>query len=120
MHKILIVDDEISIRECFKLALLRRGLDVITAQDGSEGLIEYQEHKPQVVITDLQMNPRTGFWLIKQLEEFHLTVNVIVVSGCFYDERCHALNESSIVKCMLSKPVDLDLLYNTIAEFLSS
>ena len=52
---ILVVEDELSMRELMKTCLEFEGFDVITAADGLEGLRRYEENKDQVqvVVTDL-------------------------------------------------------------------
>lgn len=53
--KILIVDDESDIREALGRKLRREGFDVILASDGSEGLREFYEERPDLVILDIVM-----------------------------------------------------------------
>ncbi|HEY4177019.1 MAG TPA: sigma-54 dependent transcriptional regulator [Kofleriaceae bacterium] len=55
MGKILVVDDEQSMREFLSIALRRAGHDVRTAQSGTEGVEAARTHGVDVVITDLRM-----------------------------------------------------------------
>lgn len=58
--KILVIDDEASIRRAIELKLKNRGYHVITAENGKEGLHIIKEHKPHVVITDIMMPELDG------------------------------------------------------------
>ena len=58
--KILIVDDEVSIRRVIELKLRNSGYDVITAKNGEEGLRMIYSEKPDAVITDINMPGMDG------------------------------------------------------------
>lgn len=65
---ILVVDDEPHIRHVVSLKLSNAGFEVITAEDGQEGLQLAQESAPDLVITDYQMPFLTGLELCEQLK----------------------------------------------------
>jgi two-component system, OmpR family, alkaline phosphatase synthesis response regulator PhoP len=56
MSKILIVDDDMDIRESVKTILLAKNYEVITAVNGTEGLKAAKENKPDVIILDVMMD----------------------------------------------------------------
>ncbi|THF77120.1 response regulator transcription factor [Cohnella fermenti] len=87
MHSILIVDDEIEIREGLAARLSRENLGLTalyTAADGDEGLAIVEREKPDLVITDIRMNRMSGLELIRQAREKGLLIRTIVISG--YDD----------------------------------
>lgn len=53
--KILIVDDEADIRDALARKLRREGFDVIVSGDGAEGLREFYEERPDLVVLDIVM-----------------------------------------------------------------
>ena len=55
--RILVVDDEPSIREILAIQLSRMGYDVTIAADGEEGLEAYKKEKPDLILLDM-MKPR--------------------------------------------------------------
>lgn len=57
---ILVVDDEAHIRHVVSLKLRNAGFEVLTAEDGEEGLALALERRPDLVITDFQMPYMTG------------------------------------------------------------
>ena len=61
MAEILIVDDERTIREGMKMALMSEGFAVRTARDGDDALKKIREHKPDLVLLDVMMPRMNGF-----------------------------------------------------------
>lgn len=70
---IMVVDDESHIVHVVSLKLTKAGYDVITAEDGEEGLEMALRHLPDLVITDYQMPFMTGLELCQQLKANELT-----------------------------------------------
>ncbi|MCX5661751.1 MAG: response regulator [Planctomycetota bacterium] len=70
---ILVVDDEAHILHVVSLKLRNAGYEVITAEDGEEGLDSALENLPDLVITDFQMPFLTGLELCMKLKENPLT-----------------------------------------------
>ena len=68
-HKILIVDDDPDITDALSMILESKGYEVITAQDGLEGLANLKAEKPDVMILDLLMPKMDGFAVCKELQD---------------------------------------------------
>jgi CheY-like chemotaxis protein len=62
---VLIIDDDAYILKVIALKLKNNGYSVVTASDGREGLELIESHKPEVVITDLNMPRMDGETLCK-------------------------------------------------------
>ncbi len=84
--RVLVVDDEISIREVTSAMLADLGYEVLTAVDGQDALEILSRFTPDVVITDLQMPRLSGFELVEIMRERFPTIPVIAVSGEFSDD----------------------------------
>jgi len=69
MPKILVVDDDCDIFEALSMILEGQGYQVITAQDGIEGLACLKAEKPDLMILDLLMPKMDGFAVLKELRE---------------------------------------------------
>ncbi|MBI4829845.1 MAG: sigma-54-dependent Fis family transcriptional regulator [Nitrospinae bacterium] len=67
--KILVVDDEESMRIALSEALSRSGHAVITAADGLEGARRFEEEAPGLVIADVRMPRLSGLELLKRVRE---------------------------------------------------
>lgn len=67
MYKILIVEDEKNIREIVKKYLEASGYTVVIAEDGLEGLYQFNEKSIDLAILDLMMPKMDGFELLKEI-----------------------------------------------------
>ncbi|QJD87130.1 response regulator transcription factor [Cohnella herbarum] len=87
MYRVLLVDDEIEIRSGLKLKIDWAGhrFEVSgEAQDGREALALLEQHRYDLVLTDIRMPIMSGLELLKQCAENYPRVKVIVLSG--YDD----------------------------------
>ncbi|KKN81263.1 hypothetical protein LCGC14_0321000 [marine sediment metagenome] len=84
-YKILVVDDEAHILHVVSLKLCKAGLDVITAQDGEEGLETFLAEHPDLIITDFQMPRMTGVEFCKEVrrqeQAHHVPVILLTARG---------------------------------------
>jgi DNA-binding NtrC family response regulator len=79
--KILIIDDDSSLRRVLEYNLQQEGYDVVTAADGASGLLLFDEQSPALVITDLKMPGMTGFQLLSAVKERAPATVVIVLTA---------------------------------------
>ncbi|RED58756.1 response regulator transcription factor [Cohnella phaseoli] len=68
MTKILVVDDESSIREAVAYALRREGYEVETAADGQEALDKVETFRPAVIVLDVMMPRVNGYDVCRKLD----------------------------------------------------
>lgn len=105
MTKILIVDDDPSIRFVERLILEHEGYEVIEAAQGQAALDMLRgEPLPDLVVTDLMMPVLTGMELIKRLRAEHRTASlpIVVVSG--NPEHARTFKASGLVSAVINKP----------------
>ena len=79
--RILIIDDEMVIREGVGRALSKRGFEISKAEDGNRGLELLKEQDFQIVLTDLMMPGIDGFAVMEWIKENQPHVEVIVITG---------------------------------------
>ena len=60
MTKILVVEDEQSLREPLVYQLVKEGYEVIEAADGDEAIREFKAHEPDLILLDLMLPKRNG------------------------------------------------------------
>jgi CheY-like chemotaxis protein len=65
--KVLVVDDEPDTRELIREVLRECGSEVITSQSAAEALVALEEHKPDILISDLGMPDEDGYSLISKI-----------------------------------------------------
>ena len=84
---ILIVEDDVNIRELLHLYLGQEGYRVETAQDGAEGLRVFKRVHPDLVLLDLMMPVMDGTQMIRELRTFSKTpVIVLTAKGEVFDK----------------------------------
>ena len=67
MIKILVVDDEDSIRQTLRLNLVPRGFQVLEAATGGEALKQIKDGKPQLIVLDLGLPDMSGIDVLKEV-----------------------------------------------------
>lgn len=80
-YKILVVDDERSIREGVERVLSRMGCEVTTAQNGKEGLDILKREAVSIAILDLKMPGMDGMELHQRIREIDERIVVIIITG---------------------------------------
>ncbi|NCE71630.1 sigma-54 dependent transcriptional regulator [Odoribacter sp. Z80] len=113
MAKILVIDDERSIRNSMKDILSFEGHEVILAENGMEGLVAVKSDKPEVVFCDIKMPKIEGIEVLQRIKEFTPETPVIMISG-------HGTIETAIEAIkkgaydFIEKPLDLNRILITI------
>ena len=117
---ILLVDDEASVIDALRMTLEGLGYKVVAAQDGSEALALYSNHREaiDVVIVDIAMPLVDGPEFCRALKKMDPDAKIIVSSGQQQTERLQAVKECGI-KHSLAKPFSVDALASEISRVLS-
>jgi CheY-like chemotaxis protein len=82
-EKLLIVDDEASIRRSMSDVLAEIGFRVRSAEDGLSALRELQEEIPDILLSDLNMPGMSGFELLSMVRRCFPSIVTIAMSGAF-------------------------------------
>lgn len=79
MNRILIIEDNLEIRENTTEILQMSGYDVLTADDGERGISMALLHSPDIILCDIQMPVKTGYEVLSSLKLDPLTSNIPIV-----------------------------------------
>ncbi len=79
MTKIMLVEDDKSLREIYGVRLLAEGYDIVSAGDGEEALAMAIKERPQLIISDVMMPKISGFDLLDILRSTTETRNIRVI-----------------------------------------
>lgn len=115
MARILIVDDDVYTLKTLETFLQQLEHEVLTAQDGDQGLAMALQHKPQLIILDALMPKKDGFQVLDELRRFRRTqgVPVLMLSGLDQPwDREEARRRGATD--FLSKPLDRAKLMNRL------
>ena len=116
MARILVVDDDDSIRFLLRAVLELRGYDVIEAENGYEGLLRYQAEPTDLVITDMQMPVMDGLELIMELQRTFPWVKVVAISG----GRRTLEMARTFTPYTFEKPFSLEEVLDTVHELVAA
>ena len=109
MNKILVIDDDETVRESLNFFLSKAGYKVLLAGDGEEGLNKFNRYHPDLIICDLKMPGMDGFDVLKKINENDPGTPVIIITA-------YSDSKSTIEAIQLGaydyveKPLDIDLL----------
>ncbi len=81
MSKILVIDDEQSVRKLLEISLTHKGYQVMTAEDGKRGIETFQQERPHIVLTDIKMPHMDGIEVLRRIKQINPETEVIVITG---------------------------------------
>ena len=100
--KVLLVDDDIDSLRLNRIIFINAGAQVVTANDGLEGISKLHSHRPDLVILDVMMPGGSGFEVCKQIRKIS-NVPVIMLTARSFAIPKEQQEELQISNC-LSKP----------------
>ena len=113
MRKLLIVDDEVDVREFAKNFFKKRNIEVFTSSGGQDALNIIETQKPDLVLLDVRMEEMSGVEVLKELRKRNNSVKVVMVTGVEDEE---TINEaySLGIKGYVHKPLVLEELEKVV------
>ena len=117
--RVLVVDDHPPTVQLIRAALEGMSLEVASAGNGAEALLDIQQHPPALVILDVMMPIMDGFQTMRVLRQDPKTENlpVILLTARSTDEDL-ARGWSSGASCYLTKPFQVDELTTLVKRML--
>ncbi|MFO7709951.1 MAG: response regulator [Desulfobacterales bacterium] len=113
MDKILVIDDEKPTLTMFRLMLSAYGYEVLTAENGQQGLEIFSRERPSIVLTDIKMPGMNGIEVLKEVKAIDPAAEVIVITGHGdMDLAIQALNLDATD--FINKPIQRHLLEQAI------
>jgi DNA-binding NtrC family response regulator len=119
--RIMIVDDDPSIRRTLDILLRKAGYDVIQARDGSEAVQLWRDRGGDLVITDLHMPEKDGIQTIIELLSHTPGIRIIAMSGGGQTKRLDLLGNVTLLGTVLTieKPFTLTEMMAMVSRALS-
>ena len=112
---ILLVDDDVTLRERLARALRERGFDVRTAGSADEAMEQVRADSPELAVIDLRMPGRSGLDLLRDMRDHDPATRVLVLTG--YGSIATAVEATKLGAVgYLPKPVDADELLAAFAR----
>lgn len=121
MPRLLIVDDEVDVREFAANFFRKRKIDCLTASSGEEALGLLEKNRPDLVLLDIKMAGVDGVETLRRIKKLDASLKVIMVTGRKPEE------EGSLQKCRelgalayVHKPLQLDELERIVMKELAA
>jgi two-component system, cell cycle response regulator CpdR len=121
MPRVLIADDEDSMRTLVARAIAMDGHDTVTAQDGAEALeiLTREDGAFDLLLTDIQMPIMDGIALALSAARDFPGLTILLMTG-FADQRERASNLSAIAHDVITKPFSVADIRTAVADALST
>jgi len=120
--KVMVVEDEESVRELMCDIYVTGGYDVEAAANGLEGLKLYEKFQPDIVITDIKMPEMDGITMARELRKTYPKVKVIFVTGWFQEEAISKQLNIELRQCpkyrLIQKPFKIETVWRMTDEYL--
>ena len=109
MGKLLIVDDELDVREFARSFFRKRGFDVFIASAGREAMDLVDKENPDLILLDIRMGEMSGIDVLRELRQRNNPVKVVMVSGIEEDA---VVEETTLLGALgfIHKPLILEEL----------
>jgi len=117
MTCILVLDDDLQMRESLGKLLRKQGYEVLLAADGQAGLELLREHPVQLILTDLKMPGMDGLALLRKVKRLSPEVEIIGFTGQgSIEEAVEAMKQGAWD--FLTKPIDRARLLQVVRRAL--
>ena len=121
MPRVLIADDEDSMRTLVARAIAMDGHETVTAQDGAEALeiLVREDGAFDLLLTDIQMPVMDGIALALSVARDFPELTILLMTG-FADQRERASNLSALVHDVVTKPFSVADIRTAVADALAA
>jgi len=114
-NRILVVDDDESVRESLKKVLVGEGYEVVLAAGGLEAAIRFEPGQVDLLLLDLNLPNQSGWDVFEQLTTRRPLVPVIIITGLANQQR---VAKMAGVGALFEKPVEAAALLERMEELL--
>ena len=119
LPKVLVVDDSVTVRKVTTRLLERHGMEVLTAKDGMHAMEVLQDHKPDIMLLDIEMPRMDGFEVASLVRHDARLQDVPIImitsrTGDKHRERAMSIG----VNAYMGKPFHEDALLENIHQYL--
>jgi len=120
--RILIIDDEASIRRPLQIILERAGHEVVSAANGSEAVRLWRHRAGDMVITDIHMPEKNGLEVIIELRQIAPQARILAMSGGDLNTRVDVLGDATLLGAVhtISKPFTLGEMLGAVERVLGA
>ena len=120
MSKVMVVEDDASLREIYGIRITAEGYDVVSAGDGEEALAMAVREKPDLILSDVMMPKISGFDMLDILRTTPETANikVIMMTALSAEDQRQRGERLGADRYLVKSQVGIEDVINTIHEVL--
>lgn len=118
MARILIVDDEATIRDILSRRLTQWGHEVVTAAGAEAALAEMEQSPADIVFSDVIMPLFDGVWLAKEIRQRWPATVIVAVSGAQEMETVVKMRQHGAID-YVTKPIGREMLHQALERALA-
>lgn len=120
MSKIMVVEDDASLREIYSIRITAEGYEVVSAGDGEEALAMAVREKPDLILSDVMMPKISGFDMLDILRSTPETakIKVIMMTALSADDQRQRGERLGAERYLVKSQVGIEDVVNTIHEVL--
>jgi len=115
-NSILVVDDDVAVRESLARVLESEQYNVLLAADGKEAIQIVREGAPDLVLLDITMPGKNGWDIFERLEKLYPMLPVIIITAR-PNQQPRASGYG--IDALMEKPLDFPVLLSTIERLLN-
>lgn len=121
MAKILLVEDDKSLREIYGVRLLAEGYDIVSAGDGEEALAMAIKERPQLIVSDVMMPKISGFDMLDILRSTTETkdIKVIMMTALSSEDQRQRGEQLGADRYLVKSQVGIEDVVRTVHEVLA-
>lgn len=116
-NTILVVDDDVGVRDVLRGMLESAGYRVLLAENGKEAMKALKAEEADLILTDLVMPEQEGIETIKALRQEYPGIRVIAMSGAFGGDYLRIAAYLG-AHGTLAKPIQMEALLKLVGEVL--
>lgn len=117
-QRILLVDDDLTVRARVSESLEEDGFEVILAKNGNDGITAYQEHRPALILVDAVMPILDGFEFCEQLKNLGDRLTPILMITSLDDNDSVDRAFASGATDYITKPINLSILRQRVRNLI--
>lgn len=115
-RKILVVDDDASVRRMLSRFLAGMDYHVLEASDGLEAFELYRSERPRIVLLDVEMPGKDGIWALREIKSHDPEALVVMVTAGLRQEAWQEALDLGASDYLL-KPLTADALKSLLEKF---
>ncbi|MBR2998761.1 response regulator [Candidatus Saccharibacteria bacterium] len=120
MSKVMVVEDDASLREIYSIRIAAEGYEIVSAGDGEEALAVAVREKPDLILSDVMMPKISGFDMLDILRSTPetATIKVVMMTALSADDQRQRGERLGADRYLVKSQVGIEDVVNTIHEVL--